>query len=212
VVYGSFEVLEQVLKMTGASVPLFLNDKDGGSWAAEWPAPLKEIVGAERVLPVRSKKLFASYMEDVLMAASQRCGNFCLMIYGNPSASLLRYCGETFSNVVVHGNLPADLRENVPENCWQMADFSDRMHFDLGIGIALLLCPPSAGDAMSIDQLLLPEGIVITSGHYARFESDVPGRAVLRLDPNHAYRGQMDRWVAIANLMKAAQPSPLAMQ
>src|SRR5271166_2438075 len=66
VVYGSFEVLEQVLKMTGNNVPLFLNDKDGGSWAAEWPASLKEIVGVERILPVRSKRLFASYLEDVV--------------------------------------------------------------------------------------------------------------------------------------------------
>jgi hypothetical protein len=59
---------------------------------------------------------------------------------------------------------------------------------------------------------LLPEGIVITSGHFPRFELDVPGRTILRLDPNHAYRGQMDRWVAISNLMKSAQPIPLAVQ
>ena len=208
VVYGSFEVLEQVLRMTGNSVPLYLNDKDGGSWAAEWPASLKEIVGAERILPVRSKRLFAGYMEDVLLTTAQRYGDFCVMIYGSPNQALVQHCSETFSNVVVHGNLPA----GAPDNCWQMSDFSDRMHFDLGIGVALLLCPPGAADSASIDQLLLPEGIVITAGHFPRFEVDIPGRAVLRLDPNHAYRGQMDRWVAISNLMKSAQPSPLAMQ
>ncbi|MFZ0770733.1 MAG: hypothetical protein WCA49_24435 [Candidatus Sulfotelmatobacter sp.] len=208
VVYGSFEVLEQVLKMTGNSVPLFLDDKDGGAWSAEWPASLKEIVGVERILPVRSKRLFEGYMEDVLMTAAQRCGGFCLMIYGSPHTTLLRHCCDTFSNVVVRGELPAES----PENCWQMADFSDRMHFDLGIGVALLLCPPSAADSASIDQLLLPEGIVITAGHFPRFETDIPGRAILRLDPSQAYRGQMDRWVAISNLMKSAQPTPLAMQ
>jgi 4-hydroxy 2-oxovalerate aldolase len=208
VVYGSFEVLEQVLRMTGNSMPLFLTDKDGGSWAAEWPASLKEIVGAERILPVRSKRLFASYMEDVVMTTAQRYGNFCMMIYGSPNCALLQHCSQTFSNVVVHGKLPA----GAPENCWQMADFSDRMHFDLGIGVTLLLCPPEAADSTSIDQLLSPEGIVITAGHFPRFEMDIPGRAILRLDPNQAYRGQMDRWVAISNLMKSAQPSPLAMQ
>jgi len=208
VVYGSFDVLEQVLRMTGNSVPLYLNDKDGGSWAAEWPASLKQIVGAERILPVRSKRLFAGYMEDALLTTAQRYGDFSMMIYGSPSADLLQYCSQTFSNVVVHGKLPV----GAPDNCWLLADFSDRMHFDLGIGVALLLCPPGAADATSIDQLLLPEGIVITTGHFPRFEMDVPGRAILRLDPNHAYRGQMDRWVAISNLMKSAQPSPLAMQ
>jgi len=93
-----------------------------------------------------------------------------------------------------------------------MADFSDRMHFDLGIAVALLLCPPSGADSTSIDQLLLPEAVVITAGHFPRFEMDTPGRAVLRLDPNQAYRGQIDRWVAISNLMKSAQPLPLAVQ
>jgi 4-hydroxy 2-oxovalerate aldolase len=208
VVYGSFEVLDQVLKMTGNSVPLYLNDKDGGAWGAEWPASVKEIVGAERILPVRSKRIFATYMEDVITSTAHRYGDFCLMVYGTPDAALLRLCCETFSNVVVHGELIAD----APANCWQMADFSDRMHFDLGIGVALLLCPPGGADSASIDQLLLPEGVVITSGHFPRFEMDVPGRAILRLDPNHAYRGQMDRWVAISNLMKTAQPSSLAMQ
>jgi len=93
-----------------------------------------------------------------------------------------------------------------------MKDFSDRMHFDLGISVALLLCPPSVEDGASLDQLLLPEGVVITSGHFPRFETDIPGRSILRLDPNQAYRGQMERWVAISNLMKSAQPAPLAVQ
>ncbi len=208
VVYGSFEVLEQVLKMTGGSVPLFLNDQDGGAWGAEWPASLVEIVGAERILPVRSKRLVAGYLEDVLTAAAQRCGDFCILIYGSPGSALLTHCSETFNNVVVHGELPP----NAPENSWQIADFSDRMHFDLGIGVALLLCPPSGADSASIDQLLLPEGLVITAGHFPRFEMDIPGRSVLRLDPNQAYRGQMDRWVAMSNLMKSAQPTPMAMQ
>jgi 4-hydroxy-2-oxovalerate aldolase len=208
VVYGSFEILEQVLKMTGGSVPLFLDDRDGGAWAAEWPTSLIEMVGGERILPVRSKRLFARYVEDVIMTAAHRYGDFCLMIYGSPEGRLLQHSCETFKSVVVHGELP----QAVPENCWQMADFSDRMHFDLGIGVALLLCPPSYVDSASINQLLLPEGIVITSGHFPRFELDVPGRTILRLDPNHAYRGQMDRWAAISNLMKAAQPSSLVVQ
>jgi 4-hydroxy 2-oxovalerate aldolase len=208
VVYGSFEVLEQVLRMTSGSISLFLDDKDGGEWAREWPASLLETVGAERILPVRSKRLFASYLEDVLTTGAQRCGDFCIMIYGSPNPALLKHCSQTFNNVAVHGELAAD----GPENCWQIADFSDRMHFDLGIGAALLLCPPSAADSASIDQLLLPEGLVITAGHFPRFEMDIPTRSIVRLDPNQAYRGQMDRWVAISNLMKSAQPSPMAMQ
>jgi len=208
VVYGSFETLEQVLTMTGSSVPLYLSDKDGGSWAAEWPASVREIVGAERILPVRSKRLFASYMEEVVLVTAHRYGAFCMMIYGSPSGTLLKNCCETFTNVVVHGELPPE----PPANCWQLADFSDRMHFDLGVGVALLLCPPSSADSTSIDQLLSPEGVVITAGHFPRFELDIPGRAILRLDANQAYRGQIDRWVAITNLMKTAQPSPLAMQ
>jgi 4-hydroxy 2-oxovalerate aldolase len=206
VVYGSFELLEQILNTTGGSVPLFLDDRDGGSWAADWPPSLKRIVGPERILPVRSARLFETYLEEVLLTAAQRCGEFCLMVYGSPNKNLLQHGCETFRSVVVHGDLPP----SPPGNCWRMEDFTDRMHFDLGIGVALLLCPPSATDAASIDQLLSPQGIVITAGHFPRLETDIPGRAILPLDPNHAYRGQIDRWAAISNLMKSAQSSLLA--
>jgi hypothetical protein len=208
VVYGSFDVLEQVLRMTSGSIPLFLNDKDGGAWGAQWPARLVEIVGAERVLPVRSKRLIAGYIEDVLTTAAHGGDNFCLLIYGSPHGGLLQRCCENFTNVVVHGELP----QGAPGNCWQMSDFSDRMHFDLGVGIALLLCPPSAADSASIDQLMLPEGIAITTGRFPRFEMESRGRALIRLDLNQAYRGQMERWVAISNLMKSTQTSAVAAQ
>ncbi|MGA7906841.1 MAG: hypothetical protein WCA16_05475 [Candidatus Sulfotelmatobacter sp.] len=208
VVYGSFDILEQVLRMTGNSVTLYLNDMDGGAWGSGWPPSLREIVGPERILPVRSKRLFAGYMEEVVTATAQRYGDFCVMLYGSPNTALLRCCSESFRNVVVHGNLPAD----APQNCWPMVDFSDRMHFDLGITVALLMCPPSTSDAASIDQLLSPDGVLITAGHFPRLEQDLPSRPVLRVDPNHAYRGQMERWVAISNLIKSAQPRPLAIQ
>ena len=208
VIYGSFEMLEQVLKMTSASVSLFLNDKDGGAWAAEWPAFLVEIVGAERILPIRSKRLFAGYMEDVVNAAAARCGDFCIMIYGSPTSALLQHCSEAFNNVVVHGELPPQ----APENSWQIADFSDRMHFDLGIGVALLLCPPSPSDSASIDQLLLPEGSVITAGHFPRFEMDIQAArfcVLMRTIPIAAR--WTDGWPSRI-LLKSAQPSPMAMQ
>lgn len=208
VVYGSFEVLEQVLRMTGSVIPLFLDDKDGGDWAAEWPLAMKEIVGSERILPIRSKRLFASYLEELLLTCAHRAGNFCLLIYGTPNADLLNYCCETFNNTVVYGELPAD----APENCWQMGDFSDRMHFDLNVAVALLLCPPNANDSASIDQILMPGSLVITAGYFPRLEAELAGRSVLRIDPNQAYRGQLERWVSISNLMKPIPVAPLATQ
>ncbi|MGC1374506.1 MAG: hypothetical protein WA824_20385 [Candidatus Sulfotelmatobacter sp.] len=207
-VYGSFEMLERILCVSTNHVSLFLNDKDGGSWAGKWPASLQNIVGAERILPVRSKRLFENYMEEVLITAAERYGNFCVLMYGSPQRSLLQHCSEVFENVVVRGGLPS----GAPENCWRMQDFSDRMHFDLRMGIALLLCPPSGADTASIDQLLSADGVVITNGHFPRLEADLLGRAILRLDPNQAYRGQMDRWAAIANLMKSAETISLVAQ
>lgn len=208
VVYGSFEMLERILALTVNHVSLFLNDKDGGSWAAEWPESVENIAGMASILPVRSKRLLAGYLEDVLATAAGRHGNFCLLIYGSPSSVLLRHCGEIFDNVAVHGDLPSE----IPPNCWEIQDFSDRMHLDLQSGVALLLCPPCGAETASIDQLLSATGIIITNGHFPRVEADLPRRPVLRLDPGHAYRGQMDRWTAISNLMKSAEPSPVVAQ
>jgi 4-hydroxy 2-oxovalerate aldolase len=205
VVYGSFDTLEEVLKITGALVPLFLDDKDGGDWANEWPPSVKSIVGSDRILPIRSQRMLATYLEDILLTSAQRAGNFCLLIYGTPDANLLNHCCSTFNNVVVCGELPA----GSPQNCWQMADFSDRMHFDLNIAVALFLCPPNSADSISIHQLLNAEAIVITAGYFPRFETEIADRSIMRVDPNQAYRGQVDRWVSISNLMKTV---PLGMK
>jgi 4-hydroxy-2-oxovalerate aldolase len=205
VTYGSFEILEQILSITKDAVAVYLIDLDGGTWGTSLPAHLIEIAGAERVIPIRSKRLFEGYVEEVLMATAQHYGDFCLLIYGNPDSTLLERCAENFSNVVVYGVLPPE----APANSWRINDFSDRMHFDLGIGVTLLLCAPNSSDAASIDQLTLPEGVWITAGYFPLVERDLPGRVMLRLDPNLAYRGQMARWIAVSNLMKSAQPRPV---
>jgi 4-hydroxy-2-oxovalerate aldolase len=208
VTYGSFEILEQVLALTKNDISVYLVDLDSGAWETELPAYIKEMVGVERIIAIRSRSLLANYLDEVMMSTAQRYGDFCLMIYGYPDAALLKSCSESFKNVVVRGQLPAE----APPNCWRIEDFSDRMHFDLGIAVALLLCPPSSADAQSIDQLTRADGVLLTAGYFPRLEQDLPNRGVVRLDPNDAYRGQIARWAGIANLLKSAEGRSVAIQ
>jgi len=200
VTYGSFEILEQVVEMTKNEISAYLVDLDGGGWGTDVPVNIREKIGIDRIIPVRSRRLLAGYTEEVLMSAARRYGDFCLLIYGSPDAALLASCAENFKNVVVRGELP----EETPSNCWRIDDFSDRMHFDLGITAALLLCSPNAADAQSIDQLTRPDGVLLTAGYFPRLEQDLANRSLVRLDPNQAYRGQMARWAGIARLLKSA--------
>lgn len=204
--YGSFEVLEQILDLTRNSISVYLHDLDGGAWGAELPSHLKEAAGPARIIPVRSKRLVAGYLEDVLTATAQRYGDFCLLIYGSPDQALLQSATNSFKTVAVHGAVPP----LAPASCLELGDFSDRGHFDLGITVALITCPPSGGDARSIDQLTSPDGVLMTLGYFPRLEQELPGRTILRVDPHHAYRGQMARWTAISDLILAAQPRPVA--
>jgi 4-hydroxy 2-oxovalerate aldolase len=208
VTYGSFEMLEQVLAITKNDVSVYLVDLDSGAWGTELPAYIKEMVGVERIIPIRSRSLLANYLDEVMMSIAQRYGGFCLMIYGSPDTALLKPWSQSFKNVVVRGELPAD----APSNCLEIENFSDRMHFDLGISAALLLCPPSGGDALSIDQLMQTDGVILTAGYFPRLEQDLPHRSVVRLDPNDAYRGQMARWAGIASLLKSAEGRTVAIQ
>ncbi len=208
VTYGSFEILEQVLAITKNDISVYLVDLDGGVWGVELPGYVKEMVGVERIIPIHSSRLLAGYVQEVLMSTAQRYGDFCLLIYGSPDAILLKACGENFKNVVVHGELPTE----VPTNCWRIEDFSDRMHFDLGIAVALLVCAPNGPDAKSIDQLTRTDGVIMTSGYFPRLEQELPSRTIVRLDPNQAYRGQMARWAGIANLLKSAEGRSVAIQ
>ena len=201
VTYGSFEILEQVLAIAKNDISVYLVDLDSGAWGTEWPPYIQEMAGVERIIPIRSRSLLANYLDEVMMSAAQRYGDFCLMVYGSPDGALLKLWSQTFKNIVVRGELPAD----APPNCWRIEDFSDRMHFDLGITVALLLCPPSGADTQSIDQLTRADGILLTAGYFPRLEQDLPNRSVVRLDPNDAYRGQMARWAGIANLLKSAE-------
>lgn len=206
VTYGSYEIFDQVIAMTTNDISIYLVDCDGGPWAHDLPARLREAPGSERFIPIRSQRLLESYLDEVLMSAAAGYGDACLLIYGNPQSAFVRRCAETFRSLVVYGVLPAD----VPPSCWQINDFSDRMHVQLGVTAALMLCPPTHADALSIDQLTAPDGVLISLGHFPRLEHDLPGRTVMRVEPNHAYRGHVSRWMALANLMKSNQPRPVA--
>ena len=66
---------------------------------AELPSHLKEAAGPARIIPVRSKRLVAGYLEDVLTATAQRYGDFCLLIYGSPDQALLQSATNSFKTV-----------------------------------------------------------------------------------------------------------------
>jgi len=129
-----------------------------------------------------------------------------LFVYGNPSLESLAGYSGIFQNVAVRGTLP----ENAPPNCWEIADFSDRMHVDLGLTVALFLCPPSADDAKVVDQLIEADGVLITPGYFPRLKQDLPHRTILRIDSSQAYRGQVARWTAISTLVTATRSARLA--
>jgi 4-hydroxy-2-oxovalerate aldolase len=206
VIYGSVEMLEQALKLTRDSIALYLLDLDGGKWASEHSGVVQTLVGAERVVPIRSKHLRAAFEEEMLLCIAQRHGDFCLLIYGNPAIeSLLRFC-RIFRSVAVRGTLPPD----APLNAWEIADFSDCMDMDLGLSAVLFLCPPSDIDAAAIDQLMAPNGIFISAGYFPRLGHYLPHRTILKLDPSQAYRGQVGRWTAISTMVTAAQTARLA--
>lgn len=208
VTYGSFEILKQILAITKNEISAYLLDLDSGAWGTELPSDLKETVGDERIIPIRSRSLLANYFDEVMMSVAQRYGDFTLLVYGSPGAELLKRWAQSFKNVVVRGEMPVD----APTNCLPVGDFSDRMHFDLGITASLLLCPPSNVDTQLIDQLVRSDGILLTAGYFPRLEQELPNRSIIRLDPHDAYRGQMSRWAAIANLLKPAQNLSVAIQ
>jgi 4-hydroxy-2-oxovalerate aldolase len=206
VTYGSLDLLEQVLKTTRNIISFYLLDLDGGAWASEHSALIGRIVGSERVVPIRSKHLRAAFEEELLLSVAHRHGDVCLLVYGNPSSDSLASYSQIFRNVAVRGTLPSQ----APSNVWEIADFSDCMHLDLGLTAALFLCPPSTEDAAAVDQLLSPDGICITAGHFPRLAQDLPQRTILKLDLSQAYRGQVARWTAISTMVTAAQRARLA--
>jgi 4-hydroxy 2-oxovalerate aldolase len=205
-IYGSRELLKEVLNITRDSIAFYLLDLDGGRWAEDHFAFVSGIVGEDRVVPIRSKHLRSAFEEEILLSVAQAHGDSGLFVYGNPSAESLARYSEIFQSVAVRGTLP----ENAPSNCWEIADFSDRMHLDLGLKTALFLCPPTADDAKIVDQLIEADGVFITPGYFPRLKQDLPHRTILRIDPSQAYRGQVARWTAISTMVTATRSARLA--
>jgi len=209
-VYGCRESLEQILSITRDSIALYLLDLDGGQWARtpeeDHYAVIAKIVRDDRVVPIRSKQLRADFEEELLLSIAQLHGDSGLLVYGSQSAEALVRYSRIFQNVAVRGTLPDD----APANSWQIADFSDRMHFDLGLNAALFLCPPSQDDAKSIDQMIGADGVFLTAGYFPRLKQDLSHRVILRIDPSQAYRGQVARWTAISKMVNAANSARLA--
>jgi 4-hydroxy 2-oxovalerate aldolase len=206
VTYGSEELLNQILNITRDSVAFYLLDLDGGQWAEDHSSVIRKVAGDDRVVPIRSKHLRAAFEEEILLCISQRHGDAGLLVYGNPTPESLARCSQIFRNVAVRGVLP----DNAPAKAWEIADFSDRMHLNLGLTAALFLCPPSAEDANAIDQLMAADGVFITAGYFPRLKQDLPHRTILRIDPSQAYRGQVARWTVISTMVTAAQPARMA--
>jgi 4-hydroxy-2-oxovalerate aldolase len=206
VTYGSRELLEQVLDITRDTIALYLFDLDGGRWAADHMRVIRKSIGDGRVMPIRSRRLRAAFEEEILLNIAQRYGDACLLVYGNPSSESLVCYSQIFRSVAVRGSLPC----NAPANAWEISDFSDRMHLDLGVTAALFLCPPSAADAAAIDQFTSSDAVLITTGYFPRLQQGLPDRNILRVDPCQAYHGQVARWTAISNMMTLDRQAKMA--
>jgi 4-hydroxy-2-oxovalerate aldolase len=201
ITYGSFDVLKRVLELAAPSIPIFMLDMDGGKWGLNLPPGIAKFVGERPLFPIHSRRIVAAYLEDVLRMAARRQGDTCLLICGSPEASLLDSACAIFRSVAVYGALPEGAHY---ENCWEIVDFSDRMHFDLGITVCMFLCSPSSSDAHSIYQLCHNDTLFVTIGHQPRLERDLATSRIARLDLTQAYRGQAMRCRTIANAIGAA--------
>lgn len=199
VTFGSWEVLEEAMHIAKGHITTFLVDSDGGTWATEIPKHLIELIGAERINTVSSRTLLRNYLEDALAHAARRYSDFCLLIYGNPDAHLLDSVSRVYKYVAIYGSAPAI---RLPDNCILVGDFSDRMHFNLGVSVALCLCPPSPADAKFIDQLTELNGAILTLGQFPRLERELASRPLFAIEASQAYSGQIGRWASISNLLK----------
>ncbi len=172
-----------------------------GHGASDHSAIIRNIVGEERVIPIRSSICAPHFEEEILLCVAHRHGDCGLLVYGTPPVeSLIRY-SQIFRNVAVRGTLPA----NAPPNAWEIADFSDRMHLDLGLTVALFCVPQRCRCHCYGSTPVRETAILVTAGYFPRLKQDLPDRTILRLEPSQAYRGQVARWTAISTMVTAAQ-------
>lgn len=177
--FGSFEVLKEVLRLAEKESFALLFDLDGGRWADPLPRGCLDGLPAERIGFVHSKKLLESYVSEVLTLSAYHHGRSAAFLYGNPSPALLSHANDLFQAVFLYPGI------------------SDLAYSNVKMNVILCLCPPSVSEGARMGRLLSNAGALLSLGHYPRLEAleELKDKKIVRLNPRHAYRGQVKRWM-----------------
>lgn len=194
--FGTFDLLRETLRLSHGTVRWFLWDTAGGDWAHPVPSDVLEGVGADRLIFIHSRKLLESYLCDLLTLTAHRYGRRALLLYGSPSRSVLERSGELFDRVFLCGNAPVDSAGR--GSLTRLKRASDLRGSGALLDVILCLCPPDAEEGKEFGGLLSDAGILLTMGHSPRLKAvpELEGKTVAEVHSNHAYRGQVRRWIS----------------
>lgn len=197
VTYGSFQVLEEVLRLARQQIFLFLVDTEGGLWARAFPTGLLAEAGSDRVIFLQSKRLQESYLAECLTLAAYRSGRSALLIYGNASPGILSQAAALFERAFVYGKTPVPADED-SASLFALKDLADPRLLRGSMDVILCLCPPEIWEEKRMGELLSGHGVVLCLGTYPRLEVSLgqEGRRWVRMDPRQAYSGHLKRWLA----------------
>jgi hypothetical protein len=51
----------------------------------------------------------------------------------------------------------------------------------------------------------MPQAVLVANAYFSHFEKYFSGRRIFRLNASDAYRGQIERWLALSNRMKSTE-------
>lgn len=196
VIFGSLDVLRQVVDLSRHNIFMFLVNQEEG-WAAQAPKVVAQVAGSERTVSVRDKELRKLFLVEALDHAAQRFGQEALLVYSpNPLILQALKTGTNFSTVFLFG--AERLTQSLTDRAVILNSWDDWRNLKLQFNVVLCGENPTEADAHVLSRALAPDGKVISISplpNSALFEA--AGERLIQLDLNLAYVGIAARYLAM---------------
>ncbi|MBN1902444.1 hypothetical protein JW926_14050 [Candidatus Sumerlaeota bacterium] len=203
--FGSWEILQDVLRASKGKIAGFLIDKDGGAWADidTLMRKSREVCDPASIFVYSSRMLHLHHLCDYLVTAS--CKNKgSLIVFGISSEIMpvLNFAEGVYETICLFKpspsfDLPSEYK-NMEDKIISIRDYSDWKHLRMKTSTVYFRSNPSYDEAHQISHLILENGTVLFHNPCNQEILEIfkrrPDLSVIFLDRNEAYKGQFLRW------------------
>ncbi|MFC1585961.1 hypothetical protein ACFL5V_10475 [Fibrobacterota bacterium] len=197
VTVGSFQALEQVLKLSEGNISLYLTDGKNIPWAEGWVKKVVEHAGKKNTIPFDTEELKSRYLVDAICLAAHNFGDKTLLMYGIDEFFLDQLkVKDVFDNIFIYGG--RETQKQTDAKAVYLSNHEDWAALDIKADIVLLINSISENDFKQASRLVKTNGKIIAVDQASGFRfKNYSVNDLIFINPHLAYSGLVSRIIAM---------------